>query len=98
MNRRFIHTADWQPGKPFAGIEDPQKRALVQQERIEVIWRIGEVARKHQAQFVLIAGDLFDSSTASKATVSAACSAIGQLEIPVLAIPGNHDHGGPGGL
>ena len=98
MSIRFLHTADWQLGKTFAGIDDPQKRALVQQERIQVIRRIGEVARTHQIEFILVAGDLFDSSTASKATVSAACSAIGQLGIPVLVIPGNHDHGGPGGL
>lgn len=95
---KFLHTADWQLGKPFAGIEDSQKRALVQQERFQVIRRIGEAARAHQAAFILAAGDLFDSSTASKATVSAACSEIGKLAIPVLAIPGNHDHGGPGGL
>lgn len=94
----FIHTADWQLGKPFAGIEDSQKRALVQQERFQVIQRIGEAARSHQAEFILVAGDLFDSVTASKATVSAACSAIGQLDVPVLVIPGNHDHAGPGCL
>ena len=63
---RFLHTADWQLGKPFAGIGDPQKRALVQQERFQVIRRIGEAAKAHQAEFVLMAGDLFDSSTASK--------------------------------
>jgi DNA repair exonuclease SbcCD nuclease subunit len=95
---KFLHTADWQLGKPFAGIVDPQKRALVQQERFQVIRRIGSAAKAHGAEFVLVAGDLFDSSTASKATVSAACSAIGQVGIPVLVIPGNHDHGGPGGI
>ncbi len=95
---KFLHTADWQLGKPFAGIDDPQKCALVQQERIQGIRRIGDVARNDQAEFILVAGDLFDSSTASKATVAAACSAIGQLKIPVLAIPGNHDHGGTGGI
>lgn len=98
MNVTFIHTADWQLGKPFDGIDDPAKRALAQQERIRVIHKIGEIALSHHAAFILVAGDLFDSSTASKATVAAACSAIGQLKIPVLAIPGNHDHGGPGGV
>ena len=92
----FIHTADWQIGKPFAGIGDAHKRSLVQQARIEAIKRIGGVAQEHGAVFVLVAGDLFDSPSADKATVSAACSAIGQIGVPVLAIPGNHDHGGPG--
>ena len=38
---KFIHTADWQIGKPFAGIGDAHKRSLVQQERIGAIERIG---------------------------------------------------------
>ena len=98
MSTRFIHTADWQLGKPFAGIEDPGKRALVQQERLNAIERIGQVAKAHGAEFILVAGDLFDSVTPTKDTVAAACSAIGQLDLPVYAIPGNHDHGGPGSL
>lgn len=95
---RFIHTADWQLGKPFGRIEDPQKRALVQQQRFEAVKRIGEVAREAGADFVLVAGDLFDSRSADKPTVSAACSAIGQIGVPVIAIPGNHDYAGPGSV
>jgi len=98
MGTRFIHTADWQIGKPFAGIEDAHKRALVQQERLNMLQRIGEAAVEHHAEFILVAGDLFDTPTVTKATVSAACSAIGRLGIPVLAIPGNHDHGGPASI
>ncbi len=94
----FLHTADWQIGKPFAGIGDARKRSLVQQERIEAIKRVGGVAQTHGAAFVLVAGDLFDSPSADKATVSAACSALGQIGVPVLAIPGNHDHAGPGSV
>lgn len=95
---KFIHTADWQIGKPFAGISDSQKRSLVQRARIEVIERIGLVALDAGVDFVLVAGDLFDSPSADKATVSAACSAIGQMKLPVIAIPGNHDHGAPGSV
>ncbi|MBL9172603.1 MAG: DNA repair exonuclease [Verrucomicrobiales bacterium] len=98
MAVRFIHTADWQLGKPFAGIADDAKRARVQQERIEVLHRIGALARRHQAAFILVAGDLFDSARVTRSTVSLACHAIGQLGLPVLAIPGNHDHAGPGSL
>lgn len=98
MSVIFVHTADWQLGKPFAGVADVQKRSLLQNERFAVIKRIGNQAEEHRADFILIAGDLFDSPSATKATVSAACSAIGELEIPVYVIPGNHDHGGPGSL
>lgn len=95
---RFLHTADWQLGKPFAGVDDVQKRALLQNERISVLKRIAERASEHGAEFVLVAGDIFDSPSATKATVAAACSAIGDMKIPVFAIPGNHDHGGAGSL
>lgn len=94
----FLHTADWQIGKPFASITDPAKRARVQQERVEVIRRIGRVVRERRASFVIVAGDLFDSPTPTNATVAAALGAIASLEVPVYCIPGNHDHGGPDSL
>ncbi|MES2707953.1 MAG: DNA repair exonuclease [Verrucomicrobiota bacterium] len=95
---RFLHTADWQLGKPFAGIQDPEKRALVRQERLAVLDRIGQAARESGASFIVVAGDLFDSASPTRSTVAAACSAIGRMGLPVYAIPGNHDHGGPGSL
>jgi DNA repair exonuclease SbcCD nuclease subunit len=95
---RFIHTADWQIGKPFARIGDPHKRSLVQQARVDAAKSIGALVREVGADFVLVAGDLFDSTSVDKATVSAACSAIGSIGVPVVAIPGNHDHGGPGSI
>lgn len=98
MGLTFIHTADWQLGKPFAAIDDPHKRSLVQQARIDAIGRIGHAAAQAGADFVLVAGDLFDSPSADRPTVSAACSAIGQMKLPVMVIPGNHDHGGPGSV
>ena len=95
---KFIHTADWQIGKGYARIEDEDKRAAARKQRIEAIRRIGDLAREHAVAFVVVAGDLFDSPSVSKGTVSAALGAIGSIDVPVIAIPGNHDHGGPGGL
>jgi len=94
----FLHTADWQLGKPFASVRDDAKRHRLQQERLHAIQRIGALAEASGAAFILVAGDLFDSSHATKATVSAACGAIGGLKVPVFAIPGNHDHGGAGSI
>jgi DNA repair exonuclease SbcCD nuclease subunit len=94
----FLHTADWQLGKPFASITDPAKRARVQQERFEALRRIGAVVRDRQARFVVVAGDLFDSPTPTHATISAALGAITEIGVPVFAIPGNHDHAGPDSL
>ena len=85
-------------GKPFAGIADPSKRSLFQEERLRAIGRIGEAVRSKRAEFVLVAGDLFDSRTPTRDCVVATCSEIGKLGVPVHVIPGNHDHGGAGGV
>jgi DNA repair exonuclease SbcCD nuclease subunit len=94
----FLHTADWQLGKPYARVADVAKRSQLQNERFECLRRIGDAVREHQASFVLVAGDLFDSPSPVNATVAKACEAIGRMNVPVLVIPGNHDHGGPGSL
>ena len=94
----FIHTADWQIGKPYRSVEDDKNRYRLQQERIAAIARIGEALRSRQASAVLVAGDLFDSSTVAGEAVLEVLEAIGALEVPVLVIPGNHDHGGAGGI
>ncbi|MFM7676086.1 MAG: exonuclease SbcCD subunit D [Synechococcus sp.] len=95
---RFLHTADWQLGKPYARVADPDKRARLRQERLAAIGRLGAVAQQQGAAFIAVAGDLFDSPQPTRADVSAACSAIGALALPVLVIPGNHDHGDAGSL
>lgn len=95
---KILHTADWQIGKPFAGINDAHKCSLVRQERIAAIDRLGAAARKSGAEAVIVSGDLFDSTTPDRPTVSSACAAIGRIGLPVYAIPGNHDHGGPGAI
>ena len=93
---RFIHTADWQIGKPYLRVKDEQKRFKLRQERLNAISRIREVTGKKESQFVLIAGDLFDSPTPSSSCITEVLEAIGEMNIPVLVIPGNHDHGALG--
>ncbi len=98
MTTTFLHTADWQLGKPFASVADAAKRHRLRDERIESVRRLGPLVQQNGAEFILVAGDLFDSCHASKSTVSAACGAIGSLDVPVYVIPGNHDHAGPGSI
>lgn len=99
MPIRFIHTADWQLGKPYERIDkEDDKRSLASQARFDVLKTIGERIKAHQAEFVLVAGDLFDSITPSNANVSKAFERMGSWNVPVFIIPGNHDHGGPGSL
>ena len=95
---RILHTADWQIGKPYARVRDPDNRARMRQVRFESIRSMAELVQNHRIDVVLIAGDLFDSPGPTSADVAQSCSAIGALQVPVLVIPGNHDHGGPGSL
>ncbi len=94
----FLHSADWQIGKPYARVQDPDKRAKLRQVRIAAIDQIGQCAKQQAAAFLLVAGDLFDSPTPSSSDISAVCQALGRLSCPVLVIPGNHDHGAPGSV
>ncbi|MDZ7778412.1 MAG: DNA repair exonuclease [Gemmatimonadota bacterium] len=95
---KFVHTSDWHLGKPFASMEDADKRSRVREARLETLRSVAELVREEGAAFVLVAGDLFDSPSPSRDVVSAAMSAVGAMEVPVLAIPGNHDHAGPGSV
>lgn len=38
MTLGFIHTADWQIGKPFAGVSDPDNRAKMRDQRVDALY------------------------------------------------------------
>ena len=95
---RILHSADWQIGKPYKVVGDPQKRFRLQEERLRCLGRIGAAARAQGASVVVVAGDLFDSTTVAISTALEVLEAIGAMALPVLVIPGNHDHGAPGGI
>jgi DNA repair exonuclease SbcCD nuclease subunit len=90
---RFLHTADLQLGKAFRDVPGDQG-ARLRACRLEAIQSIARVARERQAQFVLIAGDLFDAHTVDDRTVTVAAHHLSAIGLPVLVIPGNHDPGG----
>lgn len=98
MSVKFIHCSDFQIAKPYEWVQDSEKRFLLQNARLEVFKDIQNAVEKQSIDFVLIAGDLFDTPTPNKKTVSATCAAIGSLKVPVYVIPGNHDFGGAGSL
>ena len=95
---RILHSADWQIGKPYNVVVDPQKRFRLQEERLRALGRIGAAARQQGASAVVVAGDLFDSTTVAISTALEVLEAIGAMALPVLVIPGNHDHAAPGGI
>lgn len=94
----LVHTADWQIGKVFGRFE-PEKAAVLRHARLEVATSIGDLARAHGAEHVLVAGDVFDSETLPRPLVLQALQALAaQSGITWHLLPGNHDPARPGGV
>ncbi len=53
---------------------------------------------RHSPDLLLIAGDLFDSNTASDETITWAMDILAEQPVPVVMIPGNHDCLEPGSI
>ncbi len=90
MTVRFIHTADWQLGMTrhfLAG----EAQARYAQARLDAIARIGGLARERGAEFVVVAGDVFETNQVTRQTVLRACEALATIDLPVFLLPGNHE-------
>lgn len=90
MATTFIHTADWQLGKPFGSIEG-DAAALLREERFEVVKRIASLARERQVDAVLVAGDVFDSATTPDHVIRRTLETMRAYEGSWVLLPGNHD-------
>jgi DNA repair exonuclease SbcCD nuclease subunit len=92
---RFLHTSDWQIGMKGAALGDAGP--IVGEERIRCVDRVLSIAEENDAAFVLAAGDLFEDNGVSDDVVEAVARILhGHPDMPVHAIPGNHDLPGPG--
>ena len=95
---RFIHTADWQLGKPFGRFR-PETAHGLQRARLDAIGRIADVARAHGAAHVVVAGDVWDSDLPSDRTIRQPLEAMRRAaEVTWWLLPGNHDPASRGGL
>lgn len=94
---RFLHTSDWQLGmtRHFFDADGAARFAAAREDAIR---RIGEVAVRHACQFVVVAGDVFESNFVEPRTVRRACEALATVAVPVYLLPGNHDPLDPGSL
>ncbi|MSS44558.1 DNA repair exonuclease [Cutibacterium sp. WCA-380-WT-3A] len=98
---RFLHTSDWQLGMTRhylskRGDDDPQARFTA--DRIETVRRLGDVARQEDCEFVIVAGDVFETHNVSTQIIARACEAMASIKLPVYLLPGNHDSLEPGCL
>lgn len=94
---RFIHTADWQLGMSPRNL-DADARARFAAARVDVIRVIGALARDEGCEFVIVAGDVFESNQLDRATVRRALDAMAEAGLPFYLLPGNHDPLEPGSV
>src|ERR1700716_536189 len=87
---RFVHTADWQLGMTryfLNGEAQPRYSAA----RRDVVAGIGPLAMDAGAEFVVVAGDVFEDNQLAPRDVSQSLEAMRAIGIPVYLLPGNHD-------
>ncbi len=95
---RFLHTSDWQLGKPFGRLP-AEARAALQEARLDAIDSLAAAARHSGASRILVAGDVFDSSEPGDRVYRQALTRMKAAEdIRWLLLPGNHDPARADGL
>jgi DNA repair exonuclease SbcCD nuclease subunit len=87
-----LHTADWQIGKRF-GQFDADDAALLAEARFGAVERVAALAGEHQAELVLVAGDVFDAQGVADKTIHRLFHALRAYPGAWVLLPGNHDAG-----
>lgn len=93
---KFIHTADWQIGMRAAHVGAVAE--LVRAERLSAARRVVEIAHAKSADFIVVAGDLFQDNGVERILVQQVADILGAFAKPVYIIPGNHDPFVPGSV
>jgi DNA repair exonuclease SbcCD nuclease subunit len=87
---RFVHTADWQLGMTrhfLNGEAQPRYSAA----RRDVVAGLQSVVSETGAEFVVVAGDVFESNQLAAQVVAQSLEAMRAIGVPVYLLPGNHD-------
>jgi exonuclease SbcD len=85
---KLLHTSDWHVGKTLRG-----RSRLTEQE--QVLRELVTLAREHQVDAVLIAGDVYDTAAPSAEAINLVVRALMGFRdsgAEVIVIAGNHDH------
>ncbi|MCY4289913.1 MAG: metallophosphoesterase [Aestuariivita sp.] len=91
MTFKFIHTADWQIGAPFASF-GADLAARLTDARLGMISTIGRLASDNDVANVFVAGDVWDSEQPSDKTVRQPLDLMaGFGNVVWWLMPGNHD-------
>lgn len=93
---RFIHAADLHLDSPFAGLSGVPEtvRAVLRESTFTALSRLVELAVREKADFVLIAGDVYESADRSlraQVRFGQAMKRLAESGISAFVVHGNHD-------
>jgi DNA repair exonuclease SbcCD nuclease subunit len=90
MSVKFIHTSDWQLGvtRHFLA-PGPQDRWATA--RNDAIAALCNLASDEGCEFIVVAGDIFETNYVSRGTVLTAIESMKGCRLPIFLLPGNHD-------
>lgn len=92
---KFIHGADFHLDSAFHALPSRQAAARRRESR-ELVFRLAGYVNSHDIGLVLLAGDLFDSTSVFRETGEQLSQALGAMRAEVCVSPGNHDFYAPG--
>lgn len=85
---KFLHTSDWHLGRQFHNVSLLADQQVVLEQIIQYI-------QANPVDALLIAGDLYDRSVPPTAAIEVMNQFVnrvcGELKVPIILIPGNHD-------
>lgn len=86
---KVLHTSDWHVGRRIRGRDRSE-------EHREVLAELVDLARRHQVDLTLVAGDVFDTASPTPTAEQIVWRALLDLSevAPVLVVAGNHDNPG----
>lgn len=87
---RFVHTADWQLGMTRHFLEG-EAQPRYSQARRDAVAGLRDIAADTGAEFVVVAGDVFEDNHLDPRVVGQSLEAMRAIGIPVYLLPGNHD-------
>jgi len=96
MSLSFVHTADWHLGHTYWRIGRNATQSA--QWRFDAVRRIWELAADKRADFIVVAGDVFDTDTPSESVRRQTLELLADAPSPVYLISGNHDPAAEGSV
>jgi len=93
---KFLHTSDVHLG---AYDHSKAERTMERRQEMHDTFRaVIDLSITERVDFMVIAGDFFDNARVQEDTMQFAGEQLARVPGPVILLPGNHDHVGPGSV